>query len=350
MEAIKLNTNELHQGMIISKDVITSDGTFLIRANTVVTKNLILKLELYKIPFVFIKVNEPEETESSVTSSKSFKKFSKKYHNNIESIESEFDTIISKGNVDQNNLLSLTQDVLTELNTSSNVFNYLCRLKSKDDTTYTHALNVAILSSIFGKWLDLHENDIRNLIIAGILHDIGKLKIDDAVLNKPGKLTDAEFAIMKKHPTIGYEMVANLDLHDGIKQAILFHHVKMDGKGYPDTVSWDKVHPYAKIISIIDIYDAMTSERPYHQRYHPFTVIKMFEEDSYGILDTRLLFVFLKNIAHNFLGTEVILSTGEKGKIIFINESSPSRPLIQLDNGNVINLIDNFEINIDKFL
>jgi HD-GYP domain-containing protein (c-di-GMP phosphodiesterase class II) len=206
-----------------------------------------------------------------------------------------------------------------------------------------------MLCHIFGHWLHLPKDQIENLTVAGLLHDIGKTKIDDSILNKPGKLTAQEFEEIKKHSSIGYDMVKDQNIPYEIKMGILSHHEKYDGSGYPFGFKSDQIHDFGKIIAIADIYDAMTSERTYHKRYSPFKVIRMFEQEAYGLLDTKYLYVFLENIAHNYLGNSVRLSSGEVGKIVFIHNNHPSRPIIQLDNV-MLDLQNEQDIDIEEIL
>ena len=114
-----------------------------------------------------------------------------------------------------------------------------------------------------------------------MLHDIGKLKIDPKILNKKGKLTDEEFEEIKKHPVLGYEIVKDMDLPEKIKEAVLMHHEKINGTGYPSGLKGEEISNYAKIVSICDIYDAMTSTRTYRKRFCPFQVIRNFERQNF---------------------------------------------------------------------
>jgi len=225
----------------------------------------------------------------------------------------------------------------------------MIHLSQVNDYIYTHSLNVSILANVFAKWLHLSDEEIKEVTITGLLHDIGKITIDKNILTKPDKLTDKEYEEVKKHSQYGYSVLLESDLSDRIKNGVLFHHEKIDGSGYPLGILGEKIPLYAKIICIVDIYDAMTSNRSYHEKYSPFNVIRMFEQESYTILDTHLLFVFLENIAHYYLGKDVILSTGEQARIVFIHNQSPSRPIVQVKE-KMIDLIVNPDITIDIIL
>ena len=206
-----------------------------------------------------------------------------------------------------------------------------------------------MLCNIIGHWLHLTPKQIEEITLAGLLHDIGKLRIDKAILKKPSKLSDREFNEIKLHPVYGYDLIKHMNISENIKLGVLLHHEKMDGSGYPYGYKETNINDFAKIISIADIYDAMTSDRSYHKKYSPFTVISTFEHDSYGILDTKFLFVFLQNIAHNYLGTKIKLSNGQIGKVVFIHDNSPSRPIVQIGN-TMLDLLLEPSIDIEEIL
>lgn len=354
MDESKRRVEELQEGMVTSKDIISDEGIFLMPANTTINKNHILKMQLYQITtaYVFdqpgiVSTTEPKK-EPVITQTPEFKSFASKYETQLRELETELSKILAEGNFDHGKLVDVVTDLIKS-GPSNKLFTYLCRIQSIDEYTFSHSLNVSILASVFAKWLHLDEKDISNLSVAGLLHDIGKTQVDTTILNKKGRLTSEEFEQIKAHTTLGYKLIENAPIDIGIKQAVLLHHQKMNGSGYPLNVLWDHIHKYAKIIAIVDIYDAMTSDRPHRKRIHPFIAIRTLEEESYGLLDTDYLFVFLENIAHQFLGNDVLLSNGLEGKIVFINSQSPSRPIIQTKN-NFIDLLTDNQITIEKFL
>lgn len=363
MKEITINVSQVEEGMMTAKDITNAEGIFLIPKDTVINKNHLLKLQLYQINQLVVydmpKVNGAYKrvetivetaTDESIAETKEFRLFFSKYVSSVNALEKEFSTMIQTGNVKRDELSSIISNFIATDTSNSKLFSYLCRVQTADDTTFSHCMNVSILASILGKWLHLSEKDIENLSIAGLLHDIGKTQLDPRILNKVEPLTEEEFEHLKTHTTLGYKMVADAPLDNGIKQAILLHHEKMNGTGYPLKLDWEQIHMYAKIISIVDMYDAITSERPYHKRFHPFTAIKILEEECYGILETDYLYVFLENIAHNFLGNDVLLSTGEEAKIIFINSQSPSHPMVQTKSSKFIDLLSYNFITIEQFL
>lgn len=353
----RLPTDQLEIGMIVAEDVITPSGIMLIPAYTILTQRHIFRMQLYQILSVVVKGNaksqvdltDDYEGESIIKTDPHFIEFENSYHECVSMLKVQLDSI-SKGNsFDSSELYSVSTALLSTLDSSSSLFRYLHHLRVHDDYTYFHCLNVSLLCHVFGSWLQLDREILKNLTISGLLHDIGKLSIGLDVLNKPSKLTEDEFSLIKKHTILGYEMVKDAPLPESVKLGILMHHEKFDGSGYPYGLKMDQIHTFGKIISIVDIYDAMTSERTYHKRFSPFKVIRMFEQEAYGVLDTYLLIRFLKNIADNYLGCTAKLSNGEKGKIVFISPKSPSRPIIQLDH-SMLDMQSNHQLEIIEIL
>lgn len=229
-------------------------------------------------------------------------------------------------------------DIIDLMGTKQEMFKYLNDLNSIDDVTYSHSVKVSLLSNVFGSWLGLKGEELKILTVAGLLHDIGKLRVNPEVLGKPSRLTNDEFNHMRRHPLYGYDVIMDNDLPEEVKFAVIQHHEKIDGSGYPLGLSSLEIRSTSKIIAICDIYEAMTARRPYHEPTCPFQVIKNFEVGHLGKLDTKYLMLFMKNMAYSYLGHFVHLNSGELGEVVFINERKLSAPLVQLESGKCIDL------------
>jgi len=357
---VKLPVTKIQVGMETAEDIYTPKGLMLIPKHTVLDEKHIFRIKLYQITSVFILMYDDEESSTDsirdmVNSTfeyeitQNFNDFKERYLVHHAITEKKLSDINKGEVIDEDDLYEVSSVLIDSLRTKSDLFNYMYQLREEDDYTYTHCLNVSILSNIFAHWLKLPEDQIKEVTIAGLLHDVGKMRIDNNILNKPSKLTFEEFEIIKQHTTLGYDTIKGQTITNSIKNGVLFHHEKMDGSGYPLGIKQEKIPLYAKIIGIVDIYDAMTSKRSYHDRFSPFKVIRMFEQESYGLLDTKLLFVFLENIAYNYLGKDVLLSTGERARIVFIHNQSPSRPIVQI-NERMLDLVFEPSITIDEIL
>ena len=221
-------------------------------------------------------------------------------------------------NVDQ--LLDETLTLFGENSTTISMFDMLHNMRQIDDSTYAHSVNVALICRLIGKWKNFSEKDMDTLTLCGLLHDIGKSKIPNEIIGKPGKLTDSEYEEIKKHPVIGYNLVKNLDIDQRIKNAVLLHHERFDGKGYPLGLTGNEIDDFTSIVSIADVYDAMTANRCYRDGLCPFEVIAMFEKEGLTQFNPKYILTFLDHIANTYINNEVLLSDGSSGKIVLINK------------------------------
>lgn len=366
--SIKLEIDQIKPGMVTSKDIITESGIILLSKNTVISSMNFNKLVENNIKSVFVKqadinitkrksmpLNEPVKEEPqklksdhiavSVAQRELFKRFEEAYTEKVEITKNYIKAISEGEKVNLEELYELTDGIMNKLKCKSDVLTFIGFLKEHDEYTFSHSSNVALLCNLFASWIGLSEEEKVYLTTAGLLHDIGKMKIPHHILNKKGRLTDYEFEIIKKHTILGYRILQNQDIPNEIKLGALMHHERIDGSGYPLGVDMSKISKYAKIISICDIYDAMTADRIYRGRICPFEVIRKFEVSSYGELDTTYLLVFLKNIAYTYYGSWVRLNDGRTGEIVFINPKDLSRPMVRINN-DIVDLHEAEELKI----
>lgn len=175
------------------------------------------------------------------------------------------------------------------------------------------------------------KEQVKNVIIAGLLHDIGKSRIPENILNKEGQLLPDELEYMKKHTIIGYNMSKNIQgLKSSIRRAILMHHEREDGSGYPLGIKGPEIHIYAKIIAIADVFDDMTSEKLNKKGETPFNAFRQFRRIGLGQFDTSIMMTFLSNIANYYMGAKVRMNTGEIGDIVYLPPHSTSSPVVRI--------------------
>ncbi|MCQ2080100.1 MAG: HD domain-containing protein [Lachnospiraceae bacterium] len=339
----------LQPGMEIASDVTNAQGEVIVKARTKVTDYTIQKLSRHNIMLVTIM----EEVDYAVTYfekirlSDGFKKFEKAYNQAMplyKKIMSDF--IDSNISIPVYELMQIYQDIMDSVENKSKLLDYLYNmLPTEDDMTYAHCLNSALIAGVFGQWLSMKDDEIEILIQCGFFYDIGKLKLPYDLIWKPGKLTPIEFAKIKTHTILGFQMIQDEPLNDHILKATLTHHERFDGSGYPSRLHDVQIDKYARIIAIIDAYEAMTSARTYRESKHPFQVIQIFENDAIKY-DIEILTPILFHIANHMVGLMVLLNNDVKAEVMLINQNNMSRPLLRDESSTFIDLMNRKDLEI----
>lgn len=346
---------ELEPGMIVAEDVYRSNGSLIFPKHTMLNQMMIDKLPAYKItelPIVDGPIEKPQiniekliemalkENSSKELSGKAdsyarkfrmseeFKAFNDSYSSTLCNINNAFDCYLSGTATLSAGDIADTVSGLVPAN-PVRLFDMLHNMTASDESVYRHCVNVSLISTVLGKWLSFSDEDLKNITIAGLLHDIGKFTLPQEILNKPGRLTEEEFALIKKHPVNGYALLKDFPIDNSIKEAVLTHHERCDGSGYPAGLSGDRIHPYAKIIAIADVYDAMTSPRSYREALCPLSAINVFETEGISKYDPKFIMTFMEHIGSAYLNNNVLLSNGEIGEIVMLNKHSLSKPVVK---------------------
>lgn len=221
---------------------------------------------------------------------------------------------------------------------------------STEEYIFHKSITVSLISYLIASWSNFQQKDLMPIALAGLLHDIGNMGIDPIILNKPGQLTDAEMEEVKKHTVIGYNRLKNvLGITEGVKLAALQHHEREDGTGYPLGVRGDKIHIYAKVVAIADIFFAMTRERKYKNAKSPYEVLDKLHQDAFGKLDPGLVQTFIYKITQHQLGYTVRLSDGSVGKIVYSDPANPTRPAVDVA-GRTVNLAQDRTLYVAEIL
>ena len=335
--------------MRTAEDVFSYNNQMIVPKGAVLDDKMITRLEFYSVLAVRI-LEEKEESEGEETvqavstgeisenssysqkvkNSKQFKKFEESFLETTESFKEKLHGIAEDGaEIDSKAMIESITGLIAEDMTGLSVFDMLHNMRQYDDFTYMHSMNVALISNVFAKWLGMNANDVNILTLAGLLHDIGKLKIPDNIIRKPDRLTPVEYNIIKTHSLQGYNILKDKNIDDNVKQCALMHHERCDGSGYPLGVTGDKINNYAKIIAIADVYDAMTAARIYRGPLCPFKVISIFESEGLQKYDGHYILTFLEHVATTYMNNRVRLNNGMEGDVIFMNRNQYSRPMLQ---------------------
>lgn len=336
----RILTQDLVPGMVTAEDVLTYTNQLILPKDFELTDKAITKLEFYSILSVRIKdetadiVPESSETEGltyseKIKASAEYREFKKAFEISVEEIRDFLNDFAAKRNVTNlNKMLDEAMRLLKDNPSGIHVFDMLHNMRHYDDPTFAHSLNVALICYVFGKWLDFNDEQLNILTLCGLLHDIGKLTIPEEILAKPAKLTNAEYRVVQTHTVQGYNLIKELNINEHVKNAVLMHHERCDGTGYPFGITAERIDRYAKIVSIADVYDAMTSARIYRGPLCPFEVISIFESEGLQKYDSEYILTFLEYIVNTYVNNRVRLSNGLEGDIVMINRRDLSHPMV----------------------
>lgn len=234
--------------------------------------------------------------------------------------------------------LKVAEEIAERLMNSEKLSLDLLDLRSYDDYTYKHSVNVCVLATVIGIALGLKSSELVMLSSAAMLHDIGKLQIDPQILNKPERLTTEEFEIVKKHAELSYEILCEQKTIPAmIAQGVLYHHENENGSGYPSGLQHNQIPLFSKIIHVVDVYDALTSRRPYKKPYWIADAIEYLMGGCDILFDEKVVSKFLQCVPVYPKGTTVKMSDGREA-IVIENTTNPMRPKIRFEDGSSIDL------------
>lgn len=352
-----ISTRLLEPGMVIDQSFIDRSKRILIARKTTLDDFLIKELAKMGVSGVYIREGEEEpedlSNEASPQAQEMIEKLQVEDRTRVQLSES-VKKRVSEGIqylyantgdaafMDTAN--SISGELMKAITENDAVALNIDALKVSDEYTFKHSVDVATMSMIIAKQNQMSEDDIYHIGVAGLLHDVGKSKIPNEILNKPGRLTEEEFEVMKQHSVFGYRI---LQEKEGIPQEVLMgvlqHHEKINGSGYPMGVEDKQICPYARILSVADIYDALVTERPYKKAFSQRDAVEMIMAMT-DELDITAMRCFLSSVILYPVGSVVNLSCGERARVVENEPNYPMRPkVVGLRSGKVYDLSEDIK-------
>ena len=305
---INLPIKKLRPGMITAQSIYNKKGGSYLTRGIPMTEQYINRLKKIGITHLTVtsvnpafSVLPPDDIIQEKTRVKA-----------IHKLYDEYQVLESTGELSTDALASTSEEILMDILSHRSNLVQLTDLRMHDDYTFAHSVNVAVLSAMLGSRIGLPREDMLTLIMGSLLHDVGKIIVPSEILTKPGRLSDEEFTVIRMHPEAGRKKLRELPVVSApILAAIASqHHEHMDGRGYPHHLTGDKIHRFARIAAIADVYDALTTQRSYKPAYKPHIAYKIMVKCSPGQFDEPLLSLFFDNVAIYPVGTIVKTTMG----------------------------------------
>lgn len=340
------------ENSILARDIYNYTGDILLTSGSVLTNLLINRIKDLGIFSIYIhddyentsaeveEIIKPELRQKAINTVK--ETFSNIKHcsliakNNNKEYWNSIDTLVDQ----------LIDDVLNNRHTQVTLID----IKNMDNYTYSHCVNVAAISLVLGISLNLNTEKLKNLCTGALIHDIGKVFIPPKILQKKGKLTLDEFSVIKKHSKLGFDFTQKLESFNSAAQLIILqHHERFDGLGYPNKLKGSEINYLSRIVSIADVYDALTSDRPYKRAFCPNDAVEYIMCNAGTLFDFDIVNVFSKIIVPYPNGTLVKLSNGDTAIVEATIPYYPLRPIVKVIKSSSLERV-NKKINLVKNL
>jgi len=335
---------KLECGMKLASDVELNNNkkskAFLLVKGTVLTKENIDKLINFGVLGVYI-----DDGRTNKILDYKFRRESVKAIKKIFDVCENTHKILNEETINQIEIVS--EKLVKNINKNKEFTIGISDLQTYDENTYLHSLSVTVISIAIGTELGLNKEQLCNLGVCAILHDIGKVEIPIELILKPSKLTVDEYEIVKTHASLGANyIIKNKEINKEIYLGVISHHEKFDGTGYPDGLKKEKIPLFGRIISVADVYDALTANRAYREPIKPFEAIEYIMGGAGTSFDYNVVKAFIKKIEPYPIGSHVRLSDGKRGKIIEVNPNNPLRPVLKIigDKSEIVDLANNFNL------
>ncbi|MFE0503066.1 HD-GYP domain-containing protein [Peribacillus butanolivorans] len=315
--------------------------------------NEISPLTIPEIDFIMEEMNKGKESESVKQHVQPNVRIHEKINGASEQIKNLFEDIRKEENIQLETVEGIKAEIvpiIEEAAKNPDIYYLFEEMQAKNEYTYKHNIGVGIIATYLGKKLGLSKESLSNLTLAAILHDVGKTRIPERLLEKPGKLTATEYDEIKRHTIYGYELLKSIPgIPPSIALTALQHHEREDGQGYPHKLKGSNIYYLSKIVAIADVFHAMSSDRVYHQAMPFYKVIEQMNRDVFGKFNPNMLLVFINQLMGTLVGKEVMLTNQQIGTIIMINPYEPLKVLMKTNSG-ILDLRLEKELQIERII
>lgn len=328
-----VSLRQVRPGMKLGRTVFTEDGKVLLGTGMVLTERLIAGLTRSKIDAVYLDDPRTEDIQVEEVIRPQTRQIA------VEAIEKTFKQITNSNKLARK--ISLIEmglhfqrafsSILDDLLLNKQMIGHLSSISSHSPSLYHHSVNVAVLATAVGMSLGYNRQRLMDLGIGAMLHDMGKLNLPEEMLQKEERWTDEEKEIAKQHTMHGFNMLRKQhDISLLSAHVCLQHHERLDGSGYPQGLQGKQIHEYAQIVGIADVYDSLTSPRPWRKRYMPQDALEYLLGSGGHLFEHQLVNAFIKHIAVFPIGSSVVLNTGEVGVVSRVDPDYSHRPTVRI--------------------
>lgn len=321
----RISVERLNEDMVLAKTLYTIDGNILLNAGIKLKSSYINKFKELGIGEIYIDDNIGADIviEDVIKDETRFEA--------RVAVKKAMDNVMNGNNLDVKPIRNVVGKIVEELLTVQDAVINLQDIKSFDNYTFSHSANVCVLSAVTGISMGYDSYKLKELCMGALLHDIGKTKIPNEIMNKISPLTNEEFEIVKKHARYGYDMLKqSMDISSYTAYVALTHHEKYNGEGYPLGLKGKAIHEFSRIVSVADVYDAMTSNRIYRRRINISEVVEYLVSLGGHHFDYDIVKKMMEHISVFPLGSLITISTGETAIVVDNNKKYPNRPVIRL--------------------
>jgi len=321
---LRLSSSQIVPGMILGRSIIDTSGRVLLAKGQALTEYYVQRIQDLDIPTLYIEDNLDIEETAPLVSEKTIQ-----FATN--SLKQSYKECTQTGKVNISSIRSQVDNIIDEVSSNGDVMVGMTELKSYDEYSYQHSVSVCVLALMLGISNGYSRAQLQTLGIGAILHDIGKVNIPVEILNKTETLTQNDYSVIQQHPWDGFKIIKNsgeialLSAHVALQ-----HHERMDGNGYPRALAGQSIHEFGQITAVADMFDALTSDRPYRRAYNNQEAVKIIEEARGRHLSAQFVDLLLTHINLYPPGTVVVLTTKDIAIVTRENANDPTRPQLKL--------------------